>query len=207
MKSLTILLMLALYALAAFGEETVPAPPAVPAANLPPTALVTKLRGEVLLDGHALKEGDTIDRPGKIDTKDRAYVQLKIDKWKNTISIGANSHMLLDFNDVKKYTLESGTCRWRSFAESMNKGKIHTRNVALGVRGTDFFLKANTVLGETEVIMFDGEVLMENSNDKENTLAIKKGQWGGLGGRFGDKIRGPIELPKSVLDTTEKILE
>lgn len=197
MKKLTALLFFTLFSLSLFAEE--------PAG--PPTALVTKLRGEVLLDGQPIKEGDTIAKPGKIDTKDKSFVQLKIEKWKNFISIGANSHMILNFSEDKKYTLDSGTCRWKSFAESTTKGKIHTRNVSMGVRGTDFFLKANTILGETEVIMFDGEVLMENANDKENTLAVKKGQWGGLGGRFGDKIRGPINLPKEVLTTTEKILE
>lgn len=198
MKNLAVLFFFTLFSLTILAEEAAPTPP---------TAVVIKLRGEVLLDGRSLKEGDTIERPGKIDTKEKSYVQLKIEKWKNTISIGPNSHMILDFNDAKKYTLESGTCRWRSFAESLSKGKIHTRNVAMGVRGTDFFLKANTLLGETEVIMFDGEVLMENLKDKDNTAVIKKGQWGGLGGRFGEKIAPVLDLPKDLLDTTEKILE
>jgi hypothetical protein len=200
MKTLTTLLFAALFSFSVLAEESAPI-------ATPPTALVTKLRGEVLMDGHALKVGDTISKPGKIDTKDKSFVQLKIEKWKNFISIGPSSQMILNFSEDKKYTLDNGTCRWKAFAESTSKGKIHTRNASMGVRGTDFFLKANTLLGETEIIMFDGEVAMENAADKENTLVVKKGQWGGLGGRFGDKLRGPIDLPKEVITTTEKSLE
>ena len=68
-------------------------------------------------------------------------------------------------------------------------------------------MKTNTLLGETEIIMFDGEVMMENVNDKDNTALLKKGQWGGIGGRFGDKIAPVLDLPQAVLDMTEKILE
>jgi len=175
--------------------------------EIPPVAVVVKIRGEVLFNETPVKEGDIIAKPGKIDTKERSFIQLKIEKWNNTISIGPLSHMVLNFTEDKKYTLDSGICRWKSYAQGPLKGKIHTRNVAMGVRGTDFYLKANRILGETEVIMFDGEVLMENANDKSDSLAVKKGQWGGLGGRFGEKIRGPIDLPKEVLDTTQNILE
>lgn len=204
MPKFIVLVVFAFFSLQLFAQEatTPPPPPATP-----PTAVVTKLRGEVFFEGQLLKEGDKIEKAGKINTKDRSFVQLTIEKWKNTISIGPNSHMVMNFSEDKKYTLDVGICRWKSFAQSMTKGKIHTRNVALGIRGTDFYLKVNRILGETEVIMFDGEVLMENAANKDDTLAVKKGQWGGLGGRFGEKIRGPIDLPKEVLDTTEKILE
>jgi hypothetical protein len=172
-----------------------------------PSGLVTKLKGTVLFEGVALKEGDTIDKKGLIETKDKSYLQIKIEKWKNHISIGPNSVMELNFNDDKKYTLDAGSCRWKSFAESESKGKIFTKRVSMGVRGTDFYLKYEPTLGETEVIMFDGEVMMENLNDTTNTALIKKGQWGGIGGRFGEKISPILELPKVVLDNSEKTLE
>ncbi len=177
------------------------------AVDLPPSGLVTKLRGEVIFEGHPVKEGDVIDKVGKIETKEKSFLQIKIDKWKNTISIGPNSIMQLNFSDAKKYTLEAGQCRWKSFAPSDSKGKIFTKNVSMGVRGTDFFLKTNTLLGETEIIMFDGEVMMENIKDATNTALVKKGQWGGIGGRFGEKIAPVLDLPQTLLDTTEKILE
>lgn len=199
--------MIALFGLCFFWVQVSADEVAPPPKPTPPVAIVTKLRGEVLFEGQPVKEGDTIEKPGKIDTKEKSYIQLKVEKWGNTISIGANSHMTLNFSDDKKYTLDSGICRWKTFAQTLTKGKIHTKNIAMGVRGTDFYLKANSLLGETEVIMFDGEVLMENAANNEDSIVVKKGQWGGLGGRFGEKIRGPFDLPKEVIDTTEKILE
>ena len=55
--------------------------------------------------------------------------------------------------------------------------------------------------------MFDGEVMMENIADKTNTALIKKGQWGGIGGRFGEKISPILDLPQVIIDSTEKALE
>jgi hypothetical protein len=177
------------------------------ALDLPPSGLVVKLRGTVLFEGKAIKEGDLIEKVGKIETREKSFLQIKIDKWKNTISIGPDSSMQLNFSDAKKYTLEEGSCRWKSFAKSDTKGKIFTKSVSMGVRGTDFLLKTNPLLGETEVIMFDGEVMMENLKDKDNTALIKKGQWGGIGGRFGEKIGPILNLPSEILVSADKQLE
>ncbi|MFA6236612.1 MAG: hypothetical protein WC635_04720 [Bacteriovorax sp.] len=193
--------------LAVAGDDDSSGTPSPSAAPTPPTALVTKLRGTVLFGGIQLKEGDIIDKVGKIETKNKSYLQVKVDKWKNFISIGPNSVMELNFADDKKYTLEEGTCRWKGFGESASKGKIFTKRVALGVRGTDFFLKYTPVLDETEVVMFDGEVKMDNLKDANNTAVIKKGQWGGIGGRFGEKIGNILDLPQSLLVNFEKALE
>lgn len=200
LKMKHLLLTLILTAFAGFSMAQTPPP-------TPPTGVVTKLRGEVLFAGVALKEGDTIDKVGKIETKNKSYLQIKIEKWKNHISIGPNSAMELNFSDEKKYTLEAGTCRWKSFGASDAKGKIFTKSVSMGVRGTDFHLKYSPILGETEIIMFDGEVMMENLNDKSNTALVKKGQWGGMGGRFGEKISPILDLPKEILTSAEKALE
>ncbi len=172
-----------------------------------PSGLVVKLRGEALFEGKNLKVGDIIDKVGKLQTKEKSFIQLKIDKWKNTISIGPNSIMDLNFSDEKKYTLQEGFCRWKSFAKSETKGKIFTKTVSMGVRGTDFLIKYNETLGETEIIMFDGEVVMENLKDVSNSQLLTKGQWCGVGGRFGEKIANPLNLPKTALDSANQFLE
>lgn len=178
---------------------------------VPPTAIVHNIRGTVLFEGKNLKTGDLIDRPGLLETKEKSLIQLKIAKWNNSISIGPLSKMMLNFSDEKKYTLEQGTCRWktdvRNALQENAKGKIFTKNVAMGVRGTDFLVKSFPLFGETEIIMLDGEVLMENLEDPANSVLVKKGQWGGLGGRYGKKIAPPLDLPAEVIATFEKTIE
>jgi hypothetical protein len=198
-KIILILVLTILSSTLSFADTS--SPPALP------SGVVTKLKGEVLFEGVLVKIGDIISKVGTIKTKDKSYLQIKIEKWQNNISIGPNSIMVLNFSDDKKYTLESGSCRWKSFAKSESKGKIFTKKVSMGVRGTDFYLKYSPLLGETELIMFDGEVLMENLEDKNNSALVKKGQWGGIGGRFGKNISPILDLPQSLLDYTAQSLE
>jgi hypothetical protein len=198
LKKSFILLIILILPTTLFAEITIPTIP---------TAIVTKLKGTVLFEGAALHEGELIEKIGKLETKDQSYIQLKIGKWKNNISIGPNSIMETNFSDEKKYTLDSGTCRWKSFGKSESHGKIFTKKAALGVRGTDFYLKYTPILNETELVIFDGEVMLENLNDKANSALVKKGQWGGIGGRFGEKISPILDLPATFLKTIENSLE
>lgn len=180
-------------------------------AGSPPTALVHKVIGQVLFDGKILKAGDKIEKNGLLETKEKSLVQLKIAAYNNTISIGPSSKMAFDLAGEKKYTLDQGLCRWKtdvknSLKESA-KGKVYTKTVAMGVRGTDFLVKSFTLFGEVEIIMLDGEVQMENLEDPSNTVLVRKGQWGGMGGRYGKKIAPPIEIPAVALATFEKLIE
>lgn len=177
----------------------------------PPTASVQKIIGTVLFDGVAVKPGDIIDKAGLLETKEKSYIKITIEKWNNSIAMGPHSKMALNFSDEKKYTLEQGICRWQTAAKNAlkenSKGKIYTKNVSMGVRGTDFLLKSFALFGETEIIMFDGSVQMDNLEDPANSVTINKGQWGGLGGRYGKKINPPLDLPANVIATFEKAVE
>lgn len=179
--------------------------------DTPPSALVHKVFGSVTFEGVELKTGDVISKEGLIVTNNKSFIQLKIEKWNSSISIGANSKMELNFKDEKKYTLTSGHCRWKSLIRDAvinnSKGKIFTKNASMGVRGTDFIIKSFPLFGETEIVMFEGEVTMENLENKENTVTLKKGQWGGLGGRFGKKINPPLDLPEAALNSFLTIIE
>jgi hypothetical protein len=134
-----------------------------------PKAQIEKLKGEVFFENKLVKEGDVIDHNGRLETKEKSFVKLTVDHWKTQITIGPSASMNINLNEIKKYTLENGLCRWKSFEESKSKGKIFTKQASMGVRGTDFTLKSTAILGETEVIMFDGEVLFES----EDALEIK----------------------------------
>lgn len=172
--------------------------------NLPPSAKVIIIKGDVFFEGKKLIAGDIIDRPGKISTEAKSFVKIFIQKWGNEINIGAKSEMELNFTDAKKYTLLNGSCRWITAAKKLlkeahtndnkAKGGIFTRQASMGVRGTDFLLIASPLLGETQIVMFDGLVEFQNLNDTNNKIEISKNQWGGIGGRFGQKIAPVINL-------------
>jgi hypothetical protein len=177
-----------------------------------PTAVVHKVLGTVLFEGRPVKLGDSIDKAGLLETSEKSVIQLTVAKWGNSITLGPLSSMMLNFSDAKKYTLDKGSCRWKTAVNAAKelvggKGKIYTRHIAMGVRGTDFLIKTNALLGESEIIMFDGEVQMDNLSDPENTVVVKKGQWGGVGGRYGKKIAPPLDLPQAVLDLAEKVIK
>jgi hypothetical protein len=172
-----------------------------------PVAEIIKLNGKVSFNGKDVILGDKISDRGSIETSNKSFVLLKIDKWKNTISIGANTKMKLDFSDDKKYTIEDGICRWKSIGKSEAKGKIYSTQASFGVRGTDFIIIENKLLKETEIVMFDGSVVFENLSDNNNKFELLSGQWGGIGGRFGEKIRPPLNLEQNVLNIFKEKLE
>jgi hypothetical protein len=165
----------------------------------PPFAVVTKILGESRADGRKLTQGYRIDYSTTIVTGERAFVQLTVEKWNAKINIGSSSTMKVDFQGERKYTFEHGSCRWSTLKKNSDdsgalKGNIHTPHVSLGVRGTDFLLRANKDFSESEVYVLEGEVQMESIVNKMDSAFVKAGQWMGVGGRFGDKISGPIQL-------------
>lgn len=94
-----------------------------------------------------------------------------------------------------------GAVRASVASEKIEKPKfmIKTKTAVAGVRGTDFYLSYLPLLDETEIIGFDGLVSFASTDGKTEQM-VNKGQWGGLGGRFGSKINKPLDLPKNVLD-------
>ncbi len=76
--------------------------------------------------------------------------------------------------------------------------KVLTKTAVAGVRGTDFMVSYIKEIDESQIICIDGEVDFGSSDGKQNQ-AIKKGQWGGFGGRFGAQVTQPIDLPQEAL--------
>lgn len=178
--------------------------------NQPPSAKALIVKGEVFFEGKKINTNDIINNPGLIVTGEKAFIKLFIAKWGNEINIAAKSEMELNFSDSKKYTLVNGSCRWitstkKLIKESLTndnkaKGSIFTRSASMGVRGTDFLLISNALLGETEIVLFDGSVEFTNLKDENNKIIVSKNQWGGIGGRFGQKIAPVINLTTEQID-------
>lgn len=179
-----------------------------------PVATVTHVKGKVMFEDKALIKGDVMARSGTLVTGPRSFVRVTIKEWENAITLGPNSKMQLDLRKKttkKKYQFLSGSCRWKTLGTSANKqktkkGVIYTRRVAMGVRGTDYLLKHDDMLNESEVVVFEGAVNMTNVAN-EKVLVIREGQWGGLGGRFGESLKGPIDLPKKFVEKFDRTLK
>lgn len=176
-----------------------------------PTAEVLKVRGVVDFQGREVTKGLILSNEGIIKTGKKSFVKIAIKAWGNTIVLGPNAEMNLNLTkkeEPRKYSLLKGACRWvTSKASGKNKGTIYTKQAAMGVRGTDYWLKANDILGETEIVVFDGKVEMNNLNDENDKVMINKGQWGGIGGRFGNKLVTPITLPRNAIDNFDRYLK
>ena len=161
-------------------------------------AEVTKVKGKVYLNTHPLKKGIKIERGGEITTKDKSFVKIYSPTTHSTITIGPNSSMSFKWDKaVKKnhqlmqslYTLQKGFCRWVSKGKPKGDGpKILTKTAVMGVRGTDFYASYNPLLEETEIAMFDGIVEFKSATGNQKKV-ITQGMWGGLGGRYGEKMK------------------
>lgn len=176
-----------------------------------PEALVDKLKGDVQFNGKKLSMNDVVSEDGVLKVGPRSFVRVLVKKWNNTIVLGPNSEMSFKFSDAKSkkfYTFEKGTCRWKTLLKSNGKGKgmVFTKTVSMGVRGTDYLLTVNPDLGESEIVVLEGKVEMTDLAKKKFIL-ISEGQWGGLGGRFGQELKGPIDLPPTFLDREDKKLK
>lgn len=187
----------------------IPATP-VGAQQTAPVGLVQKTRGSVSFEGKIVRPGDVLKRGGILKTGTKSFVKLVVKKWNGQIVLGPNAHMKLDWKAPEmsgKYGLLSGACRWQSLSGKKAKGGVSGRVAGFGVRGTDFFIKSNALLNETEVVVLDGMVEMTNFSDSSDKAIIKKGQWGGLGGRYGQKIGQILDLPDKVTDHYRRMLK
>ena len=178
-------------------------------ANEGPVAKVIKVKGKVTFDGKLLKLGDLITKKGLLKSEKRSFAQVAVAKWNNKITIGPKSEMEFDFSKdaKKKYVFLNGRCRWRTDTGKKGKGRLYTNVSSMGVRGTDYTVVANKSLGETEIIVLDGSVEFENLLVPGKKAIVNKGQWGGIGGRFGQNIGKILDLPKDVISSFDRQLK
>jgi len=182
---------------------------------VPPVAKVIYIKGKATFAGQNINVNQELASNGVVATGPSSVLKIYIATWQSTIVLGSHTTMELNLDNANRpgdapviYTLEKGLCRWISDpgAKGNNRKGVHTKIVAIGVRGTDFLLKENPLLSESEVVVFDGEVVMVSKLDNPSESTAKKGQWGGLGGRFGQNVIRLLDLPPVVLDEFQKLL-
>lgn len=178
-----------------------------------PTGKIILLRGSGEYNGEKISVGSTIEGSGELRTNSKSVLKMYIEDWGTNIILGPEANMKVDLttSEVKvKYQFLKGLCRWKGqekkAGEKIGKGNLFTKTASFGVRGTDYLVITNPLLDESEIIVFEGKVLFENLADKEDQKLVGKGQWGGLGGRFGHTIGAILDLPKNVIDSFNKEL-
>jgi len=174
-------------------------------------AKVIVLKGkDITYDSKSLKKGELINTGGLLKTGRRSFVKLELKESGGFVSVGPRSEVevkAVEKSGPKAMTLLKGALRYKgSTAKEAKKPTLYTRSASMGIRGTDFLLKANPVLGESEIVLFKGLVQMTNRADKTNSESIAPGQWGGIGGRFGPVVQKPIQLPSVALKGFDKLL-
>ena len=175
-----------------------------------PTAKVVKLKGDVTHNGKTLSVNDVISTNGELKTARGSFVKIFIEDWSSSIVLGPKGVMGIDLSSKqvkKKYSFLKGSCRWVTSKSKKSKGVVYTKNAAMGVRGTDYILKVTALLGESEIVVIDGQVEFQNSSNPDDVALISKGQWGGLGGRYGQTIAKVLDLPGNVISAFDKQLK
>lgn len=172
-------------------------------------AKVLSIRGFISFNGKTLKKESILVKNGKLKSGAGSYVKLKMSELDSVIILGPNSEMDLEFGNedqTKNTTLVQGLARWISKGKSKTTRGLRTKQAILGIRGTDYLVKVTSLLGETEIIVFDGKVNFASQIDNKDQKEISKNQWGGLGGRFGKNIGQVLDLPKNVIDYFDSII-
>lgn len=176
-----------------------------------PHAKVILLKGDVTYDGKKLVKDQMIETNGIIKVGPKSVVKIRIEKYNSVMTFAPNSKMEVKFKkdeyEKTPYTLVSGGVRWVTQGKAQYKGGIQTKSTIMGIRGTDFLVLANQAFGESEIVCFDGKVLFSNKKKTGNEYTISKGQWGGLGGRYGKYIEKPLTLPVSIVDQMKNIIK
>lgn len=166
-----------------------------------------KVVGSVSFKGKAVKKGMKLEGAGPLKTGEKSFVSFLNTETGDRFNLAKNSK--LNVTETTQKTKKSsplglinGAVRIVSGQYSRKKGEtIKTKEAALGVRGTDFLTIRTGVLGETEVIIFDGSVEFKSKSDKSDKVLVKKNGWGGIGGRFGTRVKTIPKVPKAFIDS------
>ncbi len=171
-------------------------------------AELTQVTGTVLWEGKRVQKGLRITEAGTLEATVDGKAQLKYLTDGTLMNVTEGSSLKVSAPGAQLVAeIPKGIVR--ILAEG-RKGprppiKIITRSATLGVRGTDFMAVSNPILQESEIIVFNGDVEFTSSVGKGDSKGIRTGQWGGVGGRFGQRIADIISLPKAALEHYSRI--
>ncbi len=172
-----------------------------------PFARIEGVVGQVRFQDKALTASSIVSSEGWIETGPKSKVTLVFLGKDTSVKLAEKTKIFLARPDPEKgvYELTSGACLWSVKKDSPGKAwvRIRTRAAVMGVRGTQFIAKFEPLLGEAEVVVYEGKLEFGKTftgMTSGQLVEIGEGQWGGLGGRFGNDLRKPLTLSAPVLD-------
>ncbi len=152
-------------------------------------------KGDVLLSNQVLVSQDVTSRLQLNWETGRTVLSGKFKLQLKTLHQSTNQPTVLEliYGKIRLQT------RGKSKAEPL---KIITPVAVAGVRGTDFMVSHDELLGESEIICFESEVDFKDGKSNKSVI-VGAGQWGGVGLRFGE-LRDPLTLPPKILSAIDK---
>jgi hypothetical protein len=164
--------------------------------------------GPVTLNGASLRPGDAITQEGTVETGAGGRARILLTASKAVISVAPGAKLELKkpaADGGEEHVLQEGIARAKVEKGRTARFLMRSKAATMGVRGTDFMAVSSSLLGESEIIVFEGEVDFESIANAKDRKRITQGHWGGVGGRFGAKIGKPIKLPANVLSEFDRI--
>lgn len=170
-------------------------------------AKVVILKGSATFAGKPISQTSIMNGNGEITVAEKSYLKILLLESNTQIVLAANTVSKINFSakaEAQELNLSKGIARWIT-GDKKGLG-IKTPNAVMGVRGTDFFTSFNPLLGETEIICFDGKIQMTNIEDTDDSKEISKNQWGGIGGRFGKKLSEVLDLTPVLIQSFDSAI-
>lgn len=172
-------------------------------------AQCTRIEGTVSFNGEPLAAGSKLQGEGEVTTGpgSRAVLLLSGEQpgAQSELLLGSDSRLKIQPGEtVKAHLLLKGNVRARLKDKlSRHKFSLRTASAVMAVRGTDFLTIFNPLLGESEIVVFEGMVRLSSAKQPKEFKDVPKEHWGGLGGRFGAHIGELIHLPQTALKAFE----
>ena len=170
-----------------------------------PTGKITDVKGEVKFSKRILKEGDILAEDGILSAGKDSFVKIHVDFWKGYLLLMDSSSLSIKFwqkGEKREYNLERGQCRWIDGKEKEAKvivGRhINTSNAVVKILRGNVIVSYNDILKETQLLVLSGQAVFQSRKDPNDRIVLKKGLWGGIGGRFRDIIGETVVLSSSV---------
>ena len=86
----------------------------------------------------------------------------------------------------------------RDFIATRSSEEISSFNAVVKVLRGNVIVSYNDILKETQLLVLSGQAVFQSRKDPNDRIVLKKGLWGGIGGRFRDIIGETVVLSSSV---------